>query len=118
VVFLASVAEHNQLLKVCFDGNKHLKHVMTSNEIHKMTLIEEKYPLSRLPVCGGCEKLAYWHHNHTAYCPSCGTITKVPITYASYLASGYDVDATGNTARMVLEKERSKRSLIIRNFGE
>lgn len=115
---MASVLEHNQLIKICFDGSKHLKHVMTSEEIKKLSIIEGKYPMTRLPVCGSCEKLAYWHKNGTAYCPSCGTITKSPITYAQYLASGYDVDATGQTARMALETERSKRAVILPEYGE
>ena len=115
---MASIKEHNQLLKVVFDGSKHLNHVLSSDEIKKMTMIESKYPLSRLPVCGHCEKLAYWHHGGQAYCPSCGTYTRQPITYANYLASGYDVDATGNTARHVLAREQTKRALIIPNYGE
>lgn len=115
---MASVAEHNQLIKVCFDGSKHLNHVMSAEEIKNLAVIEDRYPLTRLPVCGHCERLGLWHHGGQAYCPSCGTYTRRPITYAQYLASGYDVDATGATAKLVLEQERSKRALILPDYGE
>ena len=115
---MASIKDHNQLIKVVFDGNKHLNHVLDNDQIRKMTMIEDKYPMSRLPVCGGCERLGFWDRGGQAYCPSCGTYTKRPITYSQYLASGYDVDATGKTAKLVLEHERSKRSVVLPDYGE
>ena len=113
---MASIAQHNTLMKVVFDGSKHLKHVMTSEQINKVTLYEHRYPLSRMPVCGHCEKLAYWHRGGTAYCPFCGTYTKKPITYSSYLASGYDIDQT--TARWMLDKEKKVRAKVLPDYGE
>jgi len=115
VVTLASIKEHNQLIKVVFDGNKHLNHVLSSQEINKMTMLEERYPLTKLPVCGHCEKLGYWNRNGTAYCPSCGTYTKKPITYSSYLASGYDTD--GTLAKWMVNIDKNKRS-ILPDYGE
>jgi NADH pyrophosphatase NudC (nudix superfamily) len=108
-----NVKEHNELIKIVFDGNKHLQHVMTSEQIKKMTMYEGRYPLTRMPVCGHCERLAYWY-NENAYCPECGTVTKKPITYSSYLASGYDVD-TG-IAKQMLDKE--KREAYLPDYGE
>jgi hypothetical protein len=81
-----------------------------------MTLIENRFPLTKLPVCGNCERLAYWAKGGQAVCRYCGSITKTPITYSSYLASGYDVDATGTTAKAVLSRERTKRSLILPEY--
>lgn len=113
------IQEHNNLIKVCFDGNKHLKHVMTDSQIKNMCMIENRYPLTKLPVCGGCERLAMWSRGKQATCTHCGTITKSPITYSSYLASGYDIDPTGDTAKRVLnlEKEKMKRQLILPDYG-
>ncbi len=84
-----------------------------------MCLIENRYPLTRLPVCGSCERLAMWSKDNHAICRTCGTITKQPITYSSYLASGYDIDATGDTAKRVLnfEKEMKKRQYILPDYG-
>ena len=85
-------------------------------------MLEGRFPLTKLPVCGSCEKLALWSRGKQAVCRLCGTITKSPITYSSYLASGYDVDATGETAKKVfnqanMEKERQRRQLILPDYG-
>jgi len=113
---VADIKTHNNLIKVVFDGNKHLKHVMSSKQIKKITVYENSYPLTRLPVCGHCEKLAYWNKGGTAYCPTCGTYTKKPITYATYLASGYDIDET--TCRWRLQQEKEKRKKALPAYGE
>lgn len=115
---MATIEQHNNLFKCVFDGSKHLKHVLDSKEINKLAMIEKRYPVTRLPVCGHCEKLAYWHHNHTAWCPKCGTYTMKPITYSDYLASGFDTD--GVTARRMLdfEKKRKRRNRILPAYGE
>lgn len=114
---LATIKEHNNLIKICFDGSKHLNHVLSNEEVKKMTLIESRFPLTKLPVCGHCEQLAMWSRNGTAACRNCGTITKNPITYSSYLASGYDIDATGQTAKNILE-DRSRVSVILPEYGK
>lgn len=115
---MATISEHNNLIKICFDGNSHLKHVMNNDEIKQMTLIEGRYPLTRLPVCGHCEGLALWAKGGQAVCRKCGTITKHPITYSSYLAAGYDVDATGQTFRGVAHAgEMIKRDIILPDYG-
>jgi hypothetical protein len=113
---VASNQEHNQLIKICFDGNKHLKHVLSSEEIVQMTMIENRFPLTKLPVCGSCERLAMWSAGMQATCRHCGTITKSPVTYSSYLSSGYDVDATGKTAKSVMEKNKKIRELILPEY--
>jgi hypothetical protein len=115
---MATVAEHNQIIKMCFDGNKHLKHVLSNEEIRNMTIIENRFPLTKLPVCGSCERLAMWGKGGQGVCRHCGTITKNPITYSSYLASGYDVDQTGTTFRSVAHKsEMVKRDIILPDYG-
>lgn len=109
---MATIKEHNNLIKICFNGNKHLKHVLSQEEVKNMTVIENRFPLTKLPVCGSCEKLGMWSTGMIGICRSCGTITKKPITYSSYLASGYDVDATGATAKQIL-KTREYQSMIL-----
>lgn len=37
------------------------------------------------PMCNHCEKPAAWHTGGAAYCFSCGTTTKEPITVEKYL---------------------------------
>lgn len=112
------IGDHNKLISVVFDGSKHLKHVLNNEEVRNMTMIEGRYPLTKLPVCGGCEGLAYWSRGGQATCRKCGTITKNPITYSSYLASGYDVDPTGETFRGVAHQgEMMKRDIILPDFG-
>jgi hypothetical protein len=113
--------EHNRLIKVIFDGSKHLNHVMNNEEVKNMTVIENRFPLTKLPVCGSCEGLAYWGRDSLTgaaigICRKCGTQTKSPITYSTYLASGYDIDTTGATAKEVLNY-RSRASLILPDFG-
>jgi hypothetical protein len=111
-----NVQEHNQLIKVVFGNNKHFKHVLTNDHIAMMTLYESRYPISRLPVCGHCEKLGLWKGSE-GYCQSCGTYTKNPLSYSAYLASGYDLDNSCNTSRMMMEFEQNKRS-VLPDYGE
>lgn len=113
---MATISEHNQLLKVVLDGSKHLKHVLTNETVRTMTMLEGRYPLTRLPVCGHCEKLALWGPGGVGVCQTCGTITKRPVTYAEYLASGYDIDETGETARRALQEQKEVRGLILPKY--
>jgi hypothetical protein len=99
-----STVKHHDIIKVIFNGNKHLKHVLDNKEIEQMTLIENRFPLTKLPVCGHCEKLGLWSKDSITkkpigICKSCGAITQTPITYSTYLASKMDVDKTGHTFR-------------------
>lgn len=114
---MSTIAEHNQLIKICFNGNKHFKHVLKQDDIKNMTLIENRFPLTKLPVCGSCESLAYWCRGE-GYCKKCGTITKNPLTYSNYLGSGYDIDATGQTAKKVLKDEMNKRLMALPDYGK
>lgn len=105
--------EHNNLIYKCYKGNPHLKHVLLSEDIQKMTMIEGRFPLTKLPVCSHCESLGLWHHdsqdNEIGVCTKCGTYTKFPMTYSEYLATGYDVDKTGETFRNMFESEKETR---------
>lgn len=115
------INEHHELIKVCFDGNKHLKHVLSQEEIKTMTMIENRYPLTQLPVCGHCEKLGMWGRGMVGICRECGTITKNPVNYATYLASGYDLDATGAIAKEIfhksdVENQKRMRKIILPQY--
>jgi hypothetical protein len=116
---LATAKQHNQIMNYVFEGNKHLKHVLTDDDIKQMTMIEGRFPLTKLPVCGHCEKLGLWHRDpytqkNVGVCRSCGAVTKKPVTYSSYLASGYDVDATGTTFRQMAMVEKNKE--LVKRF--
>lgn len=105
----------NNLLKIILGSGNHLKHVLTNEMIAKMTVLEGRFPLTKLPVCGHCEKLAMWGKDGCGICPDCGTITTKPLTYAEYLADGYDIDATGETARAVCQTQKKVRKLWLPN---
>lgn len=120
-----STLKHNHIIKYCFDGNKHLQKVLSDKQILDMTVTEGRFPFTKLPVCGGCESLGLWHKDPltsepVGICRKCGTVTKKPITYSTYLATGYDVDTTGDTFRRMLLAERkldeNKRKLILPDF--
>lgn len=48
---------NNKLLKI-FNDNKHIKHILTNDDIKRMCFVEGRYPFTRLPVCNNCERLA------------------------------------------------------------
>lgn len=117
--------QHNQLIKVLFDGSKHLNHVLSDQEIVDMAMIEARFPLSKFPVCGHCEALGLWTKDSNGkpmgYCKKCGTYTRKPLTYSTYLASGYDIDKTGDNFRRMLivdkERENYKREVYLPDFS-
>lgn len=113
---MSTVQEHNQLIKVHFEGSKNLKHVLSMDEINRMTMIEGRFPLTKLPVCSHCERLGLWGVGMICVCKHCGSLTKRPITYATYLASGYDVDTTGATARSVMNKSEVARKELMPEY--
>lgn len=80
----------------CIAGERlHGRHFLTGDLVRKMTLIENRYPLAKLPMCGRCEKAALWTGTEdggmAGYCEECGTTTTNPITYAEYLSQGHDL---------------------------
>ena len=106
-----NIDRHHNIIKIIFDGNKHLKHVLSDKEIVQMTLIEDRFPLTKLPVCGHCEKLGLWSKDILTkkligVCRSCGSITKNPVAYSTYLASKMDVDPSGDTFRKMTKTEK------------
>jgi hypothetical protein len=123
---MATDAQHNKLIQVIFDGNKHLNHVLTTEEINRMTMIEGRFPLTKLPVCGHCERLGLWHKDiitkkPVGICKKCGSITKSPVTYSTYLSQNMDVDATGDSFRKmsIVDKkyEAYKRMVYLPDFS-
>jgi hypothetical protein len=118
--------EHNQFICHQFDNNKHLKHVLTTEEITKMCVIEGRFPLTKLPVCVRCERLGLWHKDEitkkpVGVCKACGTITHSPKTYSTYLAQGMDIDKTGDSFRRMAivdkKKEAYKRLVWLPDFS-
>lgn len=74
-----------------------------------MTVLEGRYPISRLPVCPRCEGLAMWGHGGQGICTKCGTIDRDPVTLSEYMTKGYDIDQTGITRH---EKEDLKNRIF------
>ena len=107
---MGTITQHHDIIKCIFGGSKHFKHVLSNDEITQMTLIENRFPLTKLPVCGHCEKLGLWSkgisNEPIGVCKSCGAITKQPITYSTYLASQLDIDPTGDTFRRMSTLEK------------
>lgn len=102
---MATIREHNRLIRVMFGGTKHFRHVLTMDDLAKLNRLEERYPYSRRPVCEHCESLAYWDKGGEAFCPKCGTITHNPITLSEYYVKGYDLDGSA----FARHKERDLR---------
>jgi len=122
---MATDLQHNNLIVKVLDGNKHVKHVLTTEEVKKLTMIEGRFPLTKLPVCNHCEKLGLWDRDRLTNkiigrCKSCGSISYNPITYATYLTQNLDVDATGETFRKTLFVDRKidsyKRMVYLPDF--
>ena len=84
----------NKIIK-CVEQSSHGRHILTSDMVKRMAFIEARYPAARLPVCGGCERLALWSKNAggegVGVCEKCGTITAGPVTYGEYLAMQYGI---------------------------
>lgn len=109
------IKAHNKLMAIVFGNTKYFNHIMQDDEIRTMTMLEGSCPVTRQPVCGRCEQLALWHKINgepVGICKKCGTITKNPVTYATYLASGFDIDPTGMTAREALKH----RKVMVENY--
>ena len=100
---------HNNTIMKVFNDNKHLKHVLTNKMVDNMCRIENRFPLTKLPVCNNCERLALWH-GEDGYCDFCGTYSKKPMTYSEYLADGYDIDSSGTTFRKLSEIQKSEEA--------
>lgn len=88
---------------------RHMKHILTQEDISRMTFIENRYPIAKLPVCSHCERLAMWGKDGIGVCTHCGTTTLHPITLAEYYISGYDLDATSKESKL----EKQARQLIL-----
>lgn len=113
---MASIAQHNNLLKCMVGGQAHFRHILTNDRIAKMTMLEGRYPITRLPVCEHCERLAMWSGKNVkgekiGTCPHCGTRTVNPFTYAEYLMHGYDVDKSDGREATGIEMRARNRIL-------
>ena len=66
---------------------KYAKHMFLRNQLIQNFAMRATGGVEILdqPVCNHCERPAAWHIGGTAYCFSCGTTTKEPITVARYL---------------------------------
>lgn len=48
------------------------------------------YDVWEMPMCEGCERVAFWHVGETSMCPHCGKHTKNPITVEEYYKKQYN----------------------------
>lgn len=108
---MATIAQHNNLIKVNFGQGNHYKHILTNDDVVRIAMLENRFAISKMPVCANCERLGLWHHGRTCYCKHCGTVTKNPITFAEYYTIGYDIDKTGIGRDR--EYEQKARELIL-----
>lgn len=108
---MASIEQHNNLLKCMVGGQNHFRHILTNDRIREMTIKENRYPITRLPVCEHCERLAMWSKNingeRVGVC-KCGTVTANPMRYSEYLMNGYDIDRTNNKVEANTEIQARK----------
>lgn len=85
----------NRIYKCIAGETLHWRHFLTGPMVRRMTLIENRYPVTQLPMCGNCEKAAMWHHNTqgdmVGWCEECNTTTVNPITFSEYLVEGYNL---------------------------
>lgn len=113
---MADPREHNNFIYRVMSDQKHLKHVLTQEDIARMTMIEGRYPISKLPVCSHCEGLAMWGKGMIGVCTKCGTTTLNPITLSEYYLKGYDLDGVTGEDRAQVTHERNARKEIIPEF--
>jgi hypothetical protein len=107
---MATIAQHNKLMKVMLGAGSHYKHILTNDAVARITNMENRFAMSKMPVCASCERLGLWHTGHTCYCKVCGTVTQNPITLAEYSVQGYDMDKRGSLEG---ERELSVRQEIL-----
>lgn len=115
---MASIAEHNDEIRTIFQSNKHYRHILTVDKINEMANIEKRYPVSKFPVCGHCERTGLWGKDKVTkkpacYCSACGTVTKNPITLSEYYIQGYDIDGAGFSGKNDARREKQARNIII-----
>lgn len=83
----------NKIYKVFEKDTAHGSHVLTGDMVRRMTVIEGRYPVSKLPMCAHCESAGLWTKNQkgdmVGWCEKCGTTTVHPITYSEYLTQGH-----------------------------
>ena len=109
--------DYNQKILKLSMGEKFRKHILSNEKINEMVDVQARIPITTLPVCGCCEKLALWHKDkqgrRIAQCTNkgCGTVTYNAITLAEYMVAGYDQSTFGNEE--LKEAERVGRSLIV-----
>lgn len=74
-------------------AEKHLLHAM-KNKRMKVFLTFGGYDIWEMPICGKCEKIAWWDKGGKAVCsdPKCGHVTDNPITFGQFYEMGYHTD--------------------------
>lgn len=87
-----SYAKTNKIYKCILGDQPFYKHFLTGPMLRKMTAIENRYPITQVPVCAYCEKGAMWTQTASGemagYCENCGTTTVHPVTLSEYLVRG------------------------------
>lgn len=105
--------KHNDDLIRVMSDQKHMKHILTQEHIDQMVRVEARYPISKLPVCGHCERLALWGDKGTAHCLHCGTVTLKAVPLSEYYAAGYDLDGATGEDRSQVRHEKNARKILL-----
>jgi hypothetical protein len=90
-----TAAQTNPRLINEMSAEKHLLHAM-ANKRMKVFLTYGGYDIWEMPICGKCEKIAWWDKGGKAVCsdPKCGHVTENPITFGKFYEMGYHADRT------------------------
>lgn len=110
---MATIREHNHLMRCVLGNTKHFKHILTRDDLSRITGLEKRYPVSRRPVCEHCESVGWWRKGKACFCPTCGTITKHPITLSEYYIKGYDLDGSRSGLSKEVKITKIKRDRIL-----
>ena len=111
-----NIKKSNLLVLEMTGGSAHTRRTLTKGDIYKIRDVEIAVPIVSQPVCERCERICMWDSTvdmwnqiiPIAYCDSCGTTTKKPMTYGEYLANGHDIPShlTGKEREDSLEARR------------
>jgi hypothetical protein len=88
-----TAAQTNPRLINAMSPEKHLLHAM-ANKRMRVFLTYGGYDIWEMPICGKCEKIAWWDKGGKAVCsdPKCGHVTEKPITFGQFYEMGYHTD--------------------------
>ena len=90
----------NRIAAQTLGDEKHFQHALPPGPMRDMLLRRFGFDVWQMPICGHCERIAYWDKDETgtprATCRYCGGHTVHPLTVQQYYEARYHTDATLN----------------------